>query len=77
MARSSGEAYPQGMKRGFVPVWAAVFSTLVSIAYAGALWLGHSQGRDYARVLVLLPIVAWMWWSAIQGLRERRDAKES
>jgi hypothetical protein len=62
------------MHRGYVPVWAAVFVTVVLAAGALALWLGH-QRRDYFFILVPAAPVAWSWWSAIMGLRERRNAK--
>jgi hypothetical protein len=58
------------MKRGYVPIWVAVFSTLVVIALAGALWLGH---QNYAVLIAPLAVVAWTWWSAILGIRERRN----
>ena len=59
------------MRRGYVPVWAAAFITVVVAAFAFALWLGHRRD-DY--LLVIGPAVpaAWAWWSAIRGLRARR-----
>jgi hypothetical protein len=62
------------MKRGYVLVWASVFLTLVLVAFGVGLWLGHSH---VSYVIAPLIVVAWTWWSALQGVRQRRKAPGS
>jgi len=61
------------MKRGYVPVWAAALVTLLLGTLLVALWFTHHQS-NYPSFIAAIAPVAWAWWSAIQGVRQRRNA---
>ena len=52
-------------------MWMAAALTLAVAAFVLGLWLTHSQ-RNYIIFIAPALAIAWGWWSAIKGLRERR-----
>ncbi len=76
MAERTLNPYHLRMTRGRLPVWMAAAFTLVVAGFVLMLWLTHSQ-RNYIIFIPPALAVAWGWWSAIRGLRERRPKADA